>query len=122
MSQKQSDLVQSIVDDAERLGYFKVAIASSIAEALASRAVQPMSEADTVQIYGVKDGAETLLGTAPMPPRMMARQLAREQFGHFEDDDGSDAELCFGAMEQLIDHMQRAAHHAATQPQQEGTP
>lgn len=64
---------------------------------------------DTVQVYGVKDGKETLLGTAPMPARTKARELAREQFGYFEDGDGSDAELCFGALEQLIEHIERTA-------------
>ena len=77
-------------------------------------AVKPMTAADTVQVYGVKNGQQTLIGTAPMPPRMKARELACEQFGHFEDDDGSDADLCFCALEQLIEHMDRTAHHGIT--------
>lgn len=61
---------------------------------------------DRVTLVGVRaDGSEKVLGTAPTPVRMKARELAREQFGWFEDDDGSDAELCFGAMDQLIDWM-----------------
>lgn len=68
-------------------------------------AVHVHAVADTVEVYGIKDGKETLLGSAPMPVRMKARELAREQFGHFEEGDGSDAELCFGAMEQLLDHI-----------------
>lgn len=71
---------------------------------------------DTVQIYGVKDGKETLLGTGPMPPRMKARQIAREMFGPFEEDDGSDAEMCFAAKEQLISHMEEAAKHPPVTP------
>jgi hypothetical protein len=69
----------------------------------------PKVPVDTVQVFGVKGGVETLIGTAPMPARMKARELAREQFGHFEDGDGSEAELCFGAMEQLIEHMSQCS-------------
>lgn len=101
------------------------ALAERICEWLALRPAQqavPMTEADTVQVYGVKGGKQTLLGTAPMPLRMKARELAREQFGHFEDGDGSDAELCFYALEQLIEHMERSAHHGITaQSTQEGS-
>lgn len=64
-----------------------------------------------VELYGVKDGKETLLGTVPMPPRMKAREIAREMFDRFEDDDASDAAMCFAAMESLIDHMQASAAH-----------
>jgi len=77
-------------------------------------AVESMTDSDTVQVYGVKNGQQTLIGTAPIPPRMKARELARAQFGHFEDDDGSDADLCFCALEQLIEHMERTAHHGIT--------
>lgn len=80
----------------------------------------PMTDADAVQVYGIKNGQQTLLGTAPMPSRMKARELAREQFGHFEDGDGSDAELCFYALEQLIEHMERSAHHGITAQGGEG--
>lgn len=66
-----------------------------------------------VELYGVKDGKETRLGTVPMPPRMKARQIARVTFGPFEENDGSDADMCFAAMESLIDHMQ-----TVTQPEQ----
>lgn len=85
-------------------------------------AAVPMTDADTVQVFGVKDGKETLLGTAPMPARMKARELARENFGNFEDGDGSDAELCFGALEQLIYHIERNAHHGITTQAKKETP
>jgi len=59
---------------------------------------------ETVDLYGTnKEGIQVYLGKAPMPPRMKAREIAREMFGHFEDDDASDAEMCFAALEQLID-------------------
>lgn len=60
---------------------------------------------EQVDLYGTKDGIQVHLGKALMPPRMKARELAQEMFGHFEEDDGSDAELCFAAMEQLINWM-----------------
>lgn len=82
-------------------------------------AAQPAQE--QVDLYGVKAGVQVPLGKAPMPPSMKARQLAREQFGHFEDDDGSDAELCFGALEQMIEWMYSRGFRIATlaQPAQE---
>lgn len=92
----------------------ELALKDALGKATDATKPEPMTEADTVQVFGVKDGKETLLGTAPMPPRMKAREIAREYFGHFEDDDGSDAELCFGAMEQLIEHIERSAHHGIT--------
>jgi hypothetical protein len=69
-----------------------------------SPAVAVPDEMETVDLIGVKaDGSEHALGKAPMPPRMKARDLAREQFGSFVDDDGSDGDLCFAALETLID-------------------
>jgi hypothetical protein len=49
-----------------------------------SPAVAVPDEGETVDLIGVKaDGSEQALGKAPMPPRMKARDLAREQFGSF---------------------------------------
>lgn len=73
--------------------------------------VQPK---ELIQVVGIKDGKETLLGHAPMPARMKARELACEQFGPFEDGDGSDAELCFCALEQLIEYTQTLAPMTST--------
>lgn len=77
-------------------------------EVIAKAEGQQLPESDLVQIIGIKNGVETLLGQAPMPPKMKARDLVRETFGHFDDADGSDAELCFGVCEQLIDHMAKS--------------
>jgi len=77
-------------------------------EVIAKAEGQQLPESDLVQIIGIKNGVETLLGQAPMPPKMKARNLVRETFGHFDDADGSDAELCFGVCEQLIDHMAKS--------------
>lgn len=66
---------------------------------------QPEPVAELVELVGVKNGVETSLGKVAMPPRMKAREIAREQFGAFQDDDGSDADFCFGALETLIDWM-----------------
>lgn len=60
---------------------------------------------EMVQLIGVKDGVEHALGEVPMPARMKARLLAAETFGAFEIGDGSDADLCFGAMEELLAHL-----------------
>lgn len=68
----------------------------------------PILDANTVMVYGIKNDAVHPLGVAPMPMRMKARELAREQFGQFEDGDGSDADLCFGALEQLIEYISQA--------------
>lgn len=67
--------------------------------------VQQEPVAELVELVGVKNGVETSLGKVAMPPRMKAREIAREQFGAFQDDDGSDADFCFGALETLIDWM-----------------
>jgi hypothetical protein len=87
--------------------------------ALRDAPVAAVPDAEMVQLYGIKGGKGTLLGEVPMPVRMKARELAREQFGHFEDDDGSDAELCFGAMEQLLDHIERIRSASPTPPVQQ---
>lgn len=59
-----------------------------------------------VDIYGTNaEGIQVHLGKAPMPPRMKAREIASEMFGSFTDGDDTDAELCFWALEQLIEWM-----------------
>jgi hypothetical protein len=60
---------------------------------------------DTVQLVGVKDGVETVLGTATMPPKMKARELVREMFGAWAPNDGSDSDLAYAVCESLIDWM-----------------
>jgi len=72
-----------------------------------------MMEKDTVKLVGIKNGVETELGEVPMPPRMKARELAREQFGGDPLDDCSDAALCYYALEQIIEYME------STQPKYE---
>ncbi len=59
---------------------------------------------DTVDLIGVRaNGEHVNLGKVTMPPRMKAREIACSYFGHFDDEDGSDAELCFGALETFLD-------------------
>ena len=43
---------------------------------------------DAVNLLGVMAGGSTeMLGAVPMPPRMKAREIASEYFGHFTEDD-----------------------------------
>lgn len=45
---------------------------------------------DTVTVLGDRaDGSRVVLGTAAMSPQAKLRELAREQFGHFDEDDFS---------------------------------
>ena len=84
-------------------------------------AVAPAEDADAVDVVGVRaNGEHVSLGKMPMPPRMKAREIAASQFGRFVDDDGSDAELCFGAMEELLDWLER--QRCAAAPTQEAAP
>lgn len=122
MANYGEDDVRHLNDWAIEMSLLVEQYALSQQPAQATQAEVTMTDADTVQVYGVKDGVQTLIGSAPMPPRMKARELAREQFGHFEDGDGSDAELCFGALEQLIDHMERSAHRAILAQRPERVP
>jgi len=57
---------------------------------------------EDVAIYGVNKstGVMEFLGKTSTPPSMKQREIAVEYFGNFEDDDGSDAEMMFGALEQ----------------------
>lgn len=72
---------------------------------------------ESVDIYGInKQGIQVHLGKAPMPPRMKARELAQEQFGPFSDDDGSDAEMCFYALEMLIEWMFKQGYKMTEAP------
>ena len=91
-----------------------------------AQAQQTQEPVETAELYGVKDGVEFHLGKVPYPPRSKAREIAISYFGHFEDDDGSDAELCFGALEQLVEWMYaqgfKIAHPAPKQAEQAWQP
>lgn len=65
----------------------------------------PVQEPETVSVYGVKSNGEVFdTGVkAPMPPRMKAKEMVREMFGPWEEDDGSDSDLCFAACEQFFE-------------------
>ena len=52
---------------------------------------------ETVDLVGVRANSPTT------PPRMKAREIAQSYFGPFQDDDGSESDACFGALEELID-------------------
>ncbi|WP_416406557.1 hypothetical protein RCH27_08865 [Paracidovorax citrulli] len=72
------------------------------------------TDADTVDVMGVRaNGEHVNLGTMLMPPSMKAREIATSQFGGFQDGDGSDAELCFGAMEELLSWLTKQGWGAA---------
>lgn len=65
----------------------------------------PVQEPETVSVYGVKSNGEVVdTGVkAPMPPRMKAKEMVREMFGPWEEDDGSDSDLCFAVCEQFFE-------------------
>ena len=59
---------------------------------------------ETVDLVGVRaNGEHVNLGKVAKPPRMKAREIAQSYFGPFQDDDGSESDACFGALEELID-------------------
>lgn len=87
-------------------------------EAAPQQEAQEPSNRDTVDVVGVRSNGEHVnLGKIAMPPRMKAREIAIEQFGSFKDDDGSDAEMCFGALEYFLEWLIQQGWSKA--PQQE---
>jgi hypothetical protein len=56
---------------------------------------------EDVAVYGVNKttGILEYLGQAPISPSMKRRDIAVEYFGHFKDDDGSDADMMCCALE-----------------------
>ena len=59
---------------------------------------------ETVDLVGVRaNGEHVNRGKVAKPPRMKAREIAQSYFGPFQDDDGSESDACFGALEELID-------------------
>lgn len=60
---------------------------------------------ETMQVIGVKDGVETIIGTATITPRMKARDLVHENIGGFEDGDGSEADVAFSICRWLLEWM-----------------
>ena len=79
--------------------------------------VQEPSHRETVDVVGVRSNGEHVnLEKIAMPPRMKAREIAIEQFGSFKDDDGSDAEMCFGALEYFLEWLIRQGWSKAPPP------
>ena len=63
---------------------------------------------DEVSVYGEKpNGERVFLGTTLVSPKMKAKILAVEQFGMFEEGDGSDTDLCHYALGLLIEHCEK---------------
>ena len=59
---------------------------------------------ETVDLVGVRaNGEHVNRGKVAKPPRMKAREIAQSYFGPFQDDDGSESDACFCALEELID-------------------
>ena len=87
------------------------------AEAPPQQEVQEPSHRETVDVVGVRSNGEHVnLEKIAMPPRMKAREIAIEQFGSFKDDDGSDAEMCFGALEYFLEWLIQQGWSKAPQP------
>lgn len=84
---------------------------------------QEPSHRETVDVVGVRSNGEHVnLEKIAMPPRMKAREIAIEQFGSFKDDDGSDAEMCFGALEYFLEWLIQQGWSKAPQPAPAGRP
>lgn len=82
--------------------------------ALTTEVVEP----ESVSVFGVKPNGE-MVDTGmkvPMPPRMKAKELARETFGAWADDDGSDGDMCFAVCEQFLEWLVAQGWKAAPQP------
>ena len=63
-----------------------------------------LTKCGTVVLVGVRaNGEHVNRGKVAKPPRMKAREIAQSYFGPFHDDDGSESDACFGALEELID-------------------
>ena len=87
------------------------------AEAAPQQEAQEPSHRETVDVVGVRSNGEHVnLEKIAMPPRMKAREIAIEQFGSFKDDDGSDAEMCFGALEYFLEWLIQQGWSKAPQP------
>ncbi|MDH1378357.1 hypothetical protein N5J07_02570 [Comamonas aquatica] len=87
------------------------------AEGVPAQAAVPLP---MVELFGVKDGQETCLGSVPMPPTMRARELLQDiGFRGLDDDDG-DGAYAMAACEQLIEYC-KAYYEAPAHPA-EGVP
>ena len=86
-------------------------------QAAPQQEAQEPSHRETVDVVGVRSNGEHVnLEKIAMPPRMKAREIAIEQFGSFKDDDGSDAEMCFGALEYFLEWLIQQGWSKAPQP------
>jgi len=55
-----------------------------------------------VELRGVKDGVEVVLGTLNEPPEMYARRLIADWFGGFTDGDNSDADCLLQLVREVL--------------------
>lgn len=95
---------------------FRAELEKIVGEAYQQEAQEP-SHRETVDVVGVRSNGEHVnLEKIAMPPRMKAREIAIEQFGRFKDDDGSDAEMCFGALEYFLEWLIQQGWSKAPQP------
>lgn len=65
-----------------------------------------MDRDDTVQVVGKRaDGTEEVIGAAPMPPEMKAREIVREMLGPIDEDAGNNAAMALWCCEQLLEYI-----------------
>lgn len=95
---------------------FEALCAETVAMLTAAPHPPAQQAVDTVEVVGIKNGKEHALGTMPMPPMMKARELVREQFGHFQEEDGSEADMAMYVCEALVKHMVAAGWRLASPP------
>lgn len=85
----------------------------------AAPAQEPQQPAPTVQVLGVKaDGSEHDLGAIPevFAPKFKMREIVRSYFGHFDEGDDSQADMCMIALEEFQRWYKAGLDAVAKQP------
>lgn len=63
---------------------------------------------DRVTMIGVRaNGSSEVLGTAPVPPKMKARDIITNYFGRIDEENGDEGAMALWACEELIDWMDK---------------
>jgi len=113
----QIETIMALADDymtQERKGANGYEARQALKQALEA-ALKPLGP-ETVSVFGVKPNGEVVdTGVkTTMPPRMKAKELVSEMYGRtWEEDDGSEADMCFAVCEQFLDWLIAQGWHVA---------